>query len=50
IQFCTIYNSNKFIEEKELLNSYHNLLNSKEKIELPKLKENKNNYVYNVNI
>lgn len=50
IQFYTIYNSNKFIEEKELLNSYHNLLNSKEKIELPKLKENKNNYVYNVNI
>ena len=50
IQFCTIYNSNKFIEEKELLNSYHNLLKTKEEIELPKLKKHSSNYVYNINI
>lgn len=52
-QFCTIYNSNDlpdFHQEKDLLMYYKNLLDTKEKIELPRLKGKNVNYIYNVNI
>ena len=53
IQICTIYNSfdlPEFSKEQDLLMYYKNLLNSKEHVELPKLKNSKSKYVYNMNI
>lgn len=53
LQYCTLYNSNdlpEFNQEKDLLLYYKNLLDTKEKIELPRLKKPSSNYLYNVNI
>ena len=53
LQVCSIYNTNElpdFAEEKDLLMYYKNLLDDKEVIILPKLKDNsRQTYVYELN-
>lgn len=50
-QLCTIYNSKKypdFEKEKDFIMYYRNLADTKDLMELPKLKQSTNNYLYNI--
>lgn len=50
-QLCTIYNSRKypdFEKEKDFIMYYRNLADAKDSLDLPKLKQSANNYVYNI--